>query len=125
MEQQLDAFTMKRFELLVEMATKKLQTEIMSLKEGLCSQAGEINSLKSQLNRIQFQQPSQPVQRTLVENQATAKKEINIVDCRPEGEKKEEFVSGAAKNYDPVRPRFGDYKSEDVSIDKFFYFGRK
>ncbi len=126
MEQQLDAFTMKRFELMVEMATKKLQTEIMSLKEALCSQAGEINSLKSQLNRIQFQ-PQQNVQRTLAENQsqATAKKDAEIVDCRPEGEKKEEFVSGAAKNSDPVRPRFGDYKSEDVSIDKFFYFGRK
>ena len=129
MEQQLDAFTMKRFELMVEMATKKLQTEIMSLKEGLCSQAGEINSLKSQLNRIQSQQPSQPVQRTLGESQAqtqaTAKKDVNIVDCRPESDKKEEFVSGAAKNSEPVRPRFGDYKSEDVSIDKFFYFGRK
>jgi hypothetical protein len=128
MEQQLDAFTMKRFELMVEMATKKLQTEILSLKEGLCSQAGEINSLKSQINRIQFQQPSQTVQRTLTEqnqNQATAKKEANIVDCRPEGDKKEEFVSGSARNSDPVRPRFGDYKSEDVSIDKFFYFGRK
>lgn len=126
MEQQLDAFTMKRFELMVEMATKKLQTEIMSLKEALCSQAGEINSLKSQLNRIQFQ-PQQSVQRTLAENQpqASAKKDANIVDCRPEGEKKEEFVSGAAKNADPARPRFGDYKSEDVSIDKFFYFGRK
>ena len=128
MEQQLDAFTMKRFELMVEMATKKLQAEIMSLKESLCSQAGEINSLKSQINRIQFQQPSQTVQRTLTEQnqpQATAKKEANIVDCRPQDEKKEEFVSGAARNSDPVRPRFGDYKSEDVSIDKFFYFGRK
>ena len=128
MEQQLDAFTMKRFELMVEMATKKLQAEIMSLKESLCSQAGEINSLKSQINRIQFQQPSQTVQRTLTEQnqpQATAKKEANIVDCRPQDEKKEEFVRGAARNSDPVRPRFGDYKSEDVSIDKFFYFGRK
>ena len=126
MEQQLDAFTMKRFELMVEMATKKLQTEISALKESLCSQAGEINSLKSQLNRIQFQ-PQQPVQRTLAENQnqAAAKKEVDIVDCRPHDEKKQEFQSGAAKNSDPVRPRFGDYKSEDVSIDKFFYFGRK
>ena len=32
MEQQLDAFTQKRFELMVEMATKKLQQEIDSLK---------------------------------------------------------------------------------------------
>ena len=130
MEQQLDAFTTKRFELMVEMAPKKLQTEMMSLKEALCSQAGEITSLKSQINRLQFQpQQSHAVQRTLAEPQiqpqVTAKKEANIVDCRPEEQKKEEFVSGASRNSEPVRPRFGDYKSEDVSIDKFFYFGRK
>ena len=127
MEQQLDAFTMKRFELMVEMATKKLQSEINTLKETTCSQAGEINSLKSQLNRIQFQQPSQPVQRTLVENQpqATAKKEVDIVDCRPQDERKQEFKSGAAKNAEPIRPIYGDYEPKDVSIDKFFYFGRK
>ena len=53
------------------------------------------------------------------------KKEVKIVDCRPENEKKEDFQSGAAKNAEPVRPRYGDYESKDVSIDKFFYFGRK
>ena len=132
MEQQLDVFTQKRFELIIEMATKKLQNEIMQVKESLCSMAGEINSLKSQISRMQFQ-PQQPhaVQKTLfenqpaIENQSPAKKEVKIVDCRPVNERKEDFVSGAAKNSEPLRPRFGDYKSEDVSIDKFFYFGRK
>ena len=133
MEQQLDAFTQKRFELMVEMATKKLQQEINSLKETLCSMAGEINSVKSQISRLQFQpQQSHPVQRTLtesqpqVENQAVEqKKEVKIVDCRPEGERHEDFKSGAARNAEPIRPRYGDYEPKDVSIDKFFYFGRK
>ena len=130
MEQQLDVFTQKRFELMVEMATKKLQSEISSMKESMCSMAGEINSLKSQINRMQFQ-PQQPrvVQTTLSDSQsqqgAKPRKEVEIVDCRPENEKKEDFQSGAAKNAEPVRPRYGDYESKDVSIDKFFYFGRK
>ena len=132
MEQQLDAFTQKRFELIIEMATKKLQQEMDKLKESLCSMAGEINSLKSQVSRIQFQPPQHAVQKTLGEigessHQAAQqpKKEAKIVDCRPEDEKKAEFTSGSARNSEPVRPRFGDYKSEDVSIDKFFYFGNK
>ena len=133
MEQQLDAFTQKRFELMIEMATKKLQQEIISLKETLCSMAGDINSVKSQISRLQFQpQQSHPVQRTLTESQPhvenqniQTKKEVKIVDCRPEGERREDFKSGAERNAEPVRPRYGDYEPKDVSIDKFFYFGRK
>ena len=132
MEQQLDVFTQKRFELIIEMATKKLQQEINILKETACAQAGEINSLKSQISRLQFQpQQARPVQRTLVEapqqeNQGMQpKKEVKIVDCRPEGERREDFKSGAERNAEPVRPRYGDYEPKDVSIDKFFYFGRK
>ena len=132
MEQQLDVFTQKRFELMVEMATKKLQNEINSTKETLCSMAGEINSLKSQINRLQFSQPAHEVQRTLSGSSAEAsqpsiqpKKEVKIVDCRPDNERKGDLKSGAEKNAEPVRPRYGDYEPKDVSIDKFFYFGRK
>ena len=117
MEQQLDAFTQRRFELMIEMTTKKLQQEVNSIKETLCSMAGDINSLKSQISRLQFQPQIKDVQTTL--------KNAEIVDCRPKEERKEEFKSGAARNAEPLRPRYGDYKPEDVSIEKFFYFGRK
>ena len=60
MEQQLDAFTQKRFELMVEMATKKLQQEIDSLKVAFNSLNGELNSMKSQVSRMQFQPQEQP-----------------------------------------------------------------
>ena len=141
MEQQLDAFSQKRFEIMIEMATKKFQQEIVALKEQVHSLTGELGSLKSQVSRIQF---SPPQERTIQsqerldigENTAYApqavspsvqeKKEIKIVDCRAQDERKSDFVSGAAKNSsEPIRPRFGDYKSQDVSIEKFFYFGRK
>ena len=130
MEQQADLFTQKRFELMIEMATKKLQQEVNLLKENLCSMAGEINSVKSQISRLQFQPPQHTVQKTLAEPQPESqniqtKKEVKIVDCRPDHEKKEEFKSGAERNSEPVRPRYGDYEPKDVSIDKFFYFGRK
>ena len=136
MEQQMDAFTQKRFELMIDMATKKLQQEIAGLKEHMVSLNGEIGSLKSQVSRMQFQPQSHPVQRTLVEPQEHVqqnhqpqnikpRKEVEIIDCRPEGERKEDFKSGAERNSEPIKPRYGDYQSQDVSIDKFFYFGRK
>lgn len=127
MEQQLDAFTQKRFELMIEMATKKLQQEIAALKEHVISLNSELGSLKSQISRMQFQPQGNSTQRTLVDSQENpqSKKEVKIVDCRPENERKEEFKSGAAKNTEPIKPRYGDYQPEDVSIDKFFYFGRK
>ncbi len=127
MEQQLDAFTQRRFELTVEMATKKLQQEINALKENVSSLNSEIGSLKSQISRLQFQPQDHSAQRALEpERQGIQqKKEVKIIDCRPESERHEEFESGAAKNAEPIKPRFGDYKPDDVSIDKFFYFGRK
>ena len=127
----MDAFTQKRFELMIEMATKKLQQEMQALKEHVISLNSEIGSLKSQVSRIQFQ-PQQSHQRTLVESndsqntpQPEAKKDVKIVDCRPHDERHEQFQSGAARNAEPIRPRYGDYEPKDVSIDKFFYFGRK
>lgn len=129
MDQQLDVFTQKRFELMVEMATKKLQQEIQSLKDQIFSLNSEMGSLKSQLSRLQFQPHA--VQRTLsesepqIESARPVRKDVKIVDCRPDEERKSDFKSGAEKNAEPVRPRYGDYEPKDVSIDKFFYFGRK
>lgn len=127
--EQIDAFTQKRFELMIEMATKKMQQEIVALKEHVSSLNSEIGSLKSQISRLQFQpQQAHAAQRAFAESDnqnIQPKREVKIVDCRPEEERKMEFQSGAAKNADPVKPRYGDYEPKDVSIDKFFYFGRK
>jgi len=123
----------RKFEILLEMQSKKYEAEISSLKQAISSIAGEINSIKGQVSRMQFapQQHMQSPQRVLVEQpqqfqqQESPAKKVEIVDCRPKSERKEEFVSSSAKNAEPIRPRFGDYTSQDVSIEKFFYYGNK
>ncbi len=125
MEEQLDYFTQKRTEVIIDIATKKLQNEINTLKEGMLLLNKEIGSLKSQVSRLQSQQQQQPSESTFLQDKHLEDKKVDIVDCRPQNERKEQFVSGATRNSDPVRPRYGDYKTEDVSIEKFFYFGRK
>ena len=122
----------KKFEILLEMQSKKYEAEISSLKQAISAIAGEINSIKGQVSRMQFApQQMQSPQRVLVEQpqqfqqQESPVKKVEIVDCRPKSERKEEFVSSSAKNAEPIRPRFGDYTSQDVSIEKFFYYGNK
>ena len=110
----MDAFNQKRLELMIDLATKKLQQEINSLKESVASLGREITALKSRTSNSTNNNDAREV-----------KKEIKIIDCRPENERKEEFQSGAAKNTEAVMPRYGNYEPKDVSIDKFFYFGRK
>ena len=134
-EQAMDAFTQRRFELMIEMSTKKLQQEITALKEHVSSLNRDVGSLRSQISRLQFEPQQANAQRAfepqlnISEQQNIQlnqqKKDIKIVDCRPDNEKRGEFQSGAAKNSEPVKPRYGDYTPQDVSIDKFFYFGRK
>ena len=122
----------KKFEILLEMQSKKYESEISSLKQAISAIAGEINSIKGQVSRMQFApQQMQSPQRVLVEQpqqfqqQESPVKKVEIVDCRPKSERKEEFVSSSAKNAEPIKPRYGDYTSQDVSIEKFFYYGNK
>lgn len=93
----------RKFEILLEMQSKKYEAEINSLKQAISTIAGELSSIKSQVS----------------------KKKVEIIDCRPDNEKKGDFIGGSSKNAEPIRPRYGDYTSEDVSIDKFFYYGNK
>lgn len=130
--QPVDAFTQKRIELIVEMATKKLQQEITMLRESISSLNREISMLKSRpLPEPIVAAPNRnaqniPANEAAVSTQNFApKREVKIIDCRPDNERKEEFQSGAARNSEPVRPRYGNYTPEDVSIEKFFNFGRK
>ncbi|HLG23382.1 MAG TPA: hypothetical protein VI564_00460 [Candidatus Nanoarchaeia archaeon] len=131
MEQPVDMFAQKRMELMIDMATKKLQQELNAVKEQMASLHNELGSLKSQLNRVQFSKPAVQVvqgavQESFIQQQPVQeKRNVEIVDCRPEDQRPKEFISGAARNSEPLRPRFGDYKPEDVSIEKMFYFGRK
>ena len=136
MEDSNSLMQQRKIEILLEMQAKKFDTELSSLKQYILSLNNELSSLKGQVSRMQFQQPAQNVQQSnrpemqiqeqQHQSQEVPKKKVEIVDCRPENQRREEFVGGSAKNTaEPIRPRYGDYKSEDVSIEKFFYFGNK
>ena len=129
MKMETNLFEQKRIELMLEMATKKYENEINSLKQAMISLSNELASVKRQVTNISFQQPvAQNIQQQapqLQQIQQPQKSPVEIIDVRPKEERQQEFVSGAARNSEPVRPRYGDYKSEDVSIEKFFYYGNK
>lgn len=125
-----DLFTQKRIELMLEMMMKKYEAELNGIKQSMAALNSEILSLRREVNRVPVQpnisaslQDSNRILGT--QEHAVQQKKIDIVDLRPKDERQKEFLSGAARNTEPLRPRYGDYKSEDVSIEKFFYFGNK
>ena len=134
MKMETNLFEQKRIELMLEMATKKYENEINSLKQAMISLSNELASVKRQVTNISFQQPAaQNIETQNIQQQAPQlqqiqqpqKRPVEIIDVRPKEERQQEFVSGAARNSEPARPRYGDYNSEDVSIEKFFYYGNK
>jgi len=125
-----DFFTQKRIELMLEMVMKKYEAELNGIKQSMAALNSEVLSLRTGVNIIPVHpnvHVSLQTSNQIAENseQAVQQKKIDIVDLRPKDERQKEFVSGAARNTEPLRPRYGDYKSEDVSIEKFFYFGNK
>ncbi len=101
----------KKFEIMIGSAAKKILAEIAGLKES-------ISILQSELNDIKRARPqSQPAQM-----QAAASPYSSAANI-PQN------ISNGSSNAHPgstvATPRFGNYKPEDVSVDKFFYFGKK
>lgn len=120
---EMDILYQKKIELMLDIATKKydkeistLKQEIETLKKFLSAANNEIGTLKNH-NNIDIEQDIQNRPQS-----QQPKKKVEIVDLRPKEEQQEIDKS---KNAEPLRPRYGDYKSEDVSIEKFFYFGRR
>ena len=112
------------------MVMKKYEAELNGIKQSMAALNSEVLSLRTGVNIIPVHpnvHVSLQTSNQIAENseQAVQQKKIDIVDLRPKDERQKEFVSGAARNTEPLRPRYGDYKSEDVSIEKFFYFGNK
>ena len=119
----------KQFELMVEMATKKLELKLEAMKE-------ETASLKLEVDRLKVMR-QEPVQQVQVANTPSAPTSDAIKvpdDVQVEGfmEIKSpsrhvmSLTSEHAKGEGTqVHPRLGNYKTEDVSVEKFFNFGRK
>lgn len=98
-----DYFTQKRIEVMVEMASKKVVSEVQLLRKMVMQLEQELVELRQKVNTRPVQQPIQPS----VEQQP--QQQLKRVERKPSQD----------------APRYGDYTSEDVSIEKMFNFSGK
>ncbi len=111
-----DYLFQRKIEIMMDTNNKKINHELTDLKSNISKLNEEISILRQQLNearsvRVESPAPIAPVSVAAVAAPATNSNNIDLDDAR--------------KNGQQLRPRFGDYKPEDVSISKFFYYGSK
>ena len=94
----------KKYQLLISMSTKQFETEIAALKT-------QVQTLAEDIRKIRVEMASA---RTLPEQKTDVKEEKAPEQAAPKPEEKK-----------PEHPRQGQYTSQDVAIDKMFYFGNK
>ena len=82
-----------------------------SMEEQLNVMFMKINEIVSELNNMQKKKQDSPIEMREMKEE---KKE----------ESQKDFQSRLKEKKENGHPRTGDYKSEDVSIEKMFYFGR-
>ncbi|MBN2567725.1 hypothetical protein JXB02_06610 [Candidatus Woesearchaeota archaeon] len=87
---------------------QQLQVTIDSMKQEIAGLKGELAQAKSQLRSASTAQPNEPAPSPTAEPQQTLKTEE-----KPKEEQR------------PYSQRVGNWKSEDVSIEKMFYYGKK
>jgi len=95
-EQKADPLAERRFELILEQNNKKYEQEIGLLRSALNTLAQQLDSLKSELHKLHEQSPKPKEQQVPLKT-----------------EPKEDH------------PRQGKFTSNDVDIQKMFYFGAK
>lgn len=97
----------KKIELMIDISHKKLNNEMSNIKGMVNKLSEDICELKRQLN----------------ESVPTSKTDTMHFDAKEDATQNN--VKKADLNKAALRPRYGDYKPEEVSIDRFFYFGSK
>ena len=99
----------QKFQLLMDMGNKKLQQEIAALKTTVSMLQDEVRNLRNERRNAALEQTRQA---SVVESAPAVKAASN-----------EGYVPKS--NVKEAHPRLGNYSSEDVSIEKFFNYGRK
>lgn len=112
----------KRYQMILEMNTKKFEQEIYSLKEQISTLSSQIMGLRAEMMRISSQTKPAEVK---VESQNNQKEESNQ-ETQTQSEKTENNnANNSNSEQKKEHPRQGAFTSQDVPIEKFFYFGRK
>src|SRR3989338_10091470 len=104
-----DYMLQKKFEIMMDINNKKIANELSKINNILSSLNDEVCRIKKQISG------NSPV----VKAQSVAP-EIQVEKNNVESAQN---VNKPKDNWPASRPRYGDYKSDDVSINKFFYFG--
>jgi len=120
-EAQLSFLLEKKLQLLVEMATKKYDREILELKVQIHQLSQDVETLRANLKGIRAEQAQQPAHHapTPHEEPKAAPRVERLSDQQ---------VAQASASGESVSLRMaksGNYNSEDVSVEKFFYYGNK
>ncbi len=84
----------------------------------------KVESLERELSTVKNQMLSRTVPRESSQVAADGRKEVPIISAFSGAVVPPSQSSGAAKAETP-HPRSGSWKQEDVSIEKFFYMGRR
>ena len=105
-------FIQKQFEFMLDSSNKKIAKEMANMQAMITKLNEEIDTLKKNLDSVRTRpaefSPVQP-------REAHQNIQQNIQANAPSTGRSEE----------QLKPRFGDYRPEDVPIGKFFYFGNK
>lgn len=115
----------RRYQLILEMNTKRYDQEINSLKEQISTLSGQIMSLRGDIMKISSQQKPQfqEVKSEVKNEQTQQTQSLN------QQYQQELAQQSTQQNTTPEpkkeHPRQGSFTSQDVPIEKFFYFGRK
>ncbi|HII16387.1 TPA: hypothetical protein HA361_00585 [Candidatus Woesearchaeota archaeon] len=96
----------KQMEVMIETMRKKNAEDVASLQKAVARLEGDIAGIRQSISL----QPRQ---------QGQARQEQQMLSIPPQQVQQVSAKHDAAPN----RPRYGDYKPGDVSIEKFFYCG--
>ncbi len=118
---QLSFLLEKKLQMLVEIATKKYDRDISELKAHVQHLNQELETLRSNVKNIRVEQAQQPAHHSPPVHQETPTQ-------RPVEHISDHQVAQASASGESVSLRMaksGNYNSEDVSVEKFFYYGNK
>ncbi len=116
-EQQLSFLLERQLKMLIEISTKKYDQEIASLKSTVASLQQDIGTLRANVKSIRTEQAQSPIHTAPIQQhvQAQPSRVEQHMDMAPRPNETPSMTMA----------RTGNFKSEDVSVDKFFYFGNK
>ncbi len=119
----------RRYQLLLEQNNQKFTDEIKQLKETVDSLSFQVLNLRSEIVKINSSQRTVEKPQEIPQVQQTNIEQPIQQQTQQQSPQPTQTFTNPAPLPEPAKkephPRQGNYTSNDVAIDKFFYFGRK